>query len=409
MSVSLPLLDPNPREFSANPIFHLTLLLNPRRKEGESMQLELAQSRMQKCEMNDQLQAVQVELAQWRFQCLKQKCVLIDREMRLEANGIPFETRCSVPVDETVQVSVDEVILMEGDKRAAAVISAPACEVATEREEQPLPPPTTTTVVVKAVEEMETTTSSDDNPVDCEIVEPEVKIIDLSVSSPQERLDAEMDMSMDGMELATAKAAPAMKEEELTTASSGERSKELASDTAEEGKGTGAAAGDCFINLDFLLDDLPSQPQRHQKKAPQLVDLCFSPVVASPQEQEENKENEEQQQQQQQQKPLKKKNSVTKLNYKAISNNHHHSGGQSILVKRTGAVENSQKNVQFAADVHEAKDLNRVGGGCFIKQEPGSGGGGQPKKAFKVNFRRIHSKPAPSTTTTTAGERERKD
>lgn len=64
------------------------------------------QCQLEKCNLNQILYTTQKELAQWRFQCLKHKCILIDRESLLESNNITFEPRCAIPVDKSVSVSI---------------------------------------------------------------------------------------------------------------------------------------------------------------------------------------------------------------------------------------------------------------------------------------------------------------
>lgn len=377
------------------------------RNEGQSIRQELSHCRMQKCEMEDQLRLAQEELALWRFQCLKQKCVLIDREIKLEANNIPFESRCAVPVDETLHVAAADDVFVE-DKRPSEVVALrPDLK---EDEAEDSAHPLTDAVVVKqevvkqGAEEHEDPQQFLDG--DCEIIETPsnhaTEEIDLSVDMEVER-DVSLEMQLDHSAMATRKDLEVQKCEELLT-------------TSVVAKESPAKARDCFLDLDFLLDS-PDKANCMQKS---IIDLCASPppplaAKRDDRRQEveqqrvctENKENEQQMPQQQQQ--LKKKSSITKLNYKAISNNQ---GAKSILVKRTGITENPQKNVQFATDVtgqqeQAAKGLQRVGGGfgaagaatvggVFVKQEPGLG---QPKKAFKVNIRRIHSKPTPPNTT----------
>lgn len=354
---------------------------------------------MQKCEMEDQLRLAQEELALWRFQCLKQKCVLIDREIKLEANNIPFESRCAVLVDETVHVAAADDVLME-DKRPCEVAALPT-DVKEDEAEDSTHPLTAVVVKQEAVEpgaEAQEPFLDDD----CEIIETPsnhaTEEIDLSVDVEGVSLELQLDHSA----MATRKEGDVQRCEELLTTS-----------VAKESP---AKARDCLLDLDFLLDspDKANCMQRPPVLSP-VVDLCASPAppLAARKDDRaeevgkqrvdctENKENEEQM-------PQKKKSSITKLNYKAISNNQ---GAKSILVKRTGITENPQKNVQFATDatglreVEQAKDVQRVGGGLgaagatvegvFMKQEPGLG---QPKKAFKVNIRRIHSKPTPPST-----------
>lgn len=81
------------------------------RNETAILKTELMQCRMQKCELSEALQLSQEELARCRFQCLKQKCILIDREMKLEENKIEFEPRNLVPVTESVQLDDEEELI----------------------------------------------------------------------------------------------------------------------------------------------------------------------------------------------------------------------------------------------------------------------------------------------------------
>lgn len=379
------------------------------------MRQELRQSRMQKCEMEDQLQAAQEELAQWRFQCLRQKCVLIDREMRLEANNIQFESRCSVPVDDTVHVSVEEDGGLVRDERQPQVVNVDEeddmeLELSGEKEKeeeevtkQEKPKEENKEPFEAGKEEEQGNSILEDEPkqeqiedVDCEIVGvPGERVIDLCVNSPPEAVkEDEMDMSLEmdsNREVTTRKA-----KTEVLDSADGQRVVEEPLNIEMEPKGverktTVASSGqDGFINFDFLLNSPKNKPQ--PKSPPQFVDLC-SPDVRPTGGDNDNKENEEDEGKLPQQ---KKMSSMTKLNYKAINPNH---GAKSILVKRTGMAENNQKNVQFAAEVQkkeeEVKEPRRgvTVGGVFVKQEPGFNF--LAKKSFKVNFRTIHSKPSP--------------
>lgn len=361
------------------------------------MRQELSQSRLQKCEMNEQLHAAQEELALWRFQCLRQKCILIDREMRLEANSIPFESRCSVPVDESIPVSMDELTL-DDEKRAPTEVSVIL------EEDKPLP-----LVVVE-----------EGGDVDCEIVPPDANpFIDLSIESPpgdepEKRNESEpvsddhcIVMSVDKETLDTEKEVEDINHPESTpdVMSSKDispcKSPKLSNSTETEPEDKQGAP----INLDFLLDFSPGfkplpQPraQRPTPEAVPIVDMTLTGTSGG-EEESDDKENKER---------PKRKSGVTKLQYKAISNSHNNNncGGKSILVKRSAVPDAGQRNVRFATDEEDGKKEQKKGvdllgkrdGGVVVKKEPGAAGG-IVKKAFKVNVRYIHSNPSATTNT----------
>lgn len=396
------------------------------------MRQELSQSRLQKCEMSEQLHEVQEELAKWRFQCLRQKCVLIDREMRLEAHDISFESRCAVPVDKSVCVSIDEMLVGE--------LEGASPDVVVVVEEKPLIKLETG---VKAEKE-----EKEGEEEDCEIVvsEPD-PVIDLSscessppggtegigARPPQEMMlpvsEVLMDMSIEGgHSLATRMEhlGVAWEQEEvghLETSVAGlmvsgggddrARSKEVSplSEGIESDKVEATTEG-VPCNLDFLLDISPAMTIK-----PQLVYSQPSPVRSvlvditatdSEDSSSNNKENEDMAERTK--KP--RKSVVTKLQYKAISNSSNvKHGAKSILVKRSAVPEdNGQRSVHFAMDEEqqqqhrkgghskkEAADLN-LKGGVVVKKEGdlGAGPGLSGLKGMKkINIRRIHSRPLP--------------
>lgn len=357
------------------------------------MSQELSQARLQKCEMNEQLHAAQEELALWRFQCLRQKCILIDREMRLEANSIPFESRCSVPVDESIPVSMDELTL-DDEKGVPKEVSV------VPEEDKPLP---------LVLEE------GDD--VDCEIVPPDANpFIDLSTESPpgdepEQRNDSEpvsdehcMEMSIDMETVAAQTEVEDIYLPESTPEVMGSKdispckSPELCKSTGQESEGAP-------INLDYLLDFSPGfKPlplPRVQRPTPEVVSIVDMTITGtSGEEESDDKENKVR---------PKRKSGVTKLQYKAISNSHNNNiqngGGKSILVKRSAVPDAGQRNVRFAADEEDGKKEEKKGvdllgkrdNGVVVKKEPGATGG--VRKAFKVNVRYIHSNPSATTNT----------
>lgn len=397
------------------------------RNASDQMRQELSQSRLQKCEMSEQLHEVQEELAKWRFQCLRQKCVLIDREMRLEAHDISFESRCAVPVDKSVCVSIDEMLVGE--------VEGASPDVVVVVEEKPLIKLETD---VKAEKE-----EKEGEEEDCEIVvsEPD-PVIDLSscessppggtegigARPPQEMMEPAsevlMDMSIEGgHSLATRKEhlGVAWEQEEvghLETSVAGlmvsdgcddrARSKEVS--PLSEGIDSEATTKGVPCNLDFLLDISPAMTIK-----PQLVYSQPSPVRAtvvditatdSEDSSSNNKENVERTKK-------ARKSGVTKLQYKAISNSSNvKHGAKSILVKRSAVPEdNGQRSVHFAMDEEqqqkqqrqggqskkEAADLN-LKGGVVVKKEGdlGAGPGLSGLKGMKkINIRRIHSRPLP--------------
>lgn len=338
-------------------------------------------------------------MAQWRFQCLKQKCILIDREIRLEANNIPFECRSTVAVDETVHVSVDDwqekikpcefVVAVdeesdeEGEKAATPEVSSvtdPDVEVSImklpgeegynqvdqmllEIKAEPSSSPEVT-----AAEEIGTAATfpregGEKPPLKAEDSEEVLfvaaavgqdSVIDLCATIDQanvkrELMDASLDVSLADLSgLATRKAS------------------------------TGAAVPSSSgpINFDFLLDS-PStnKPQRHPSTA---ITPMMRKGTRSPPPDSEDKENDE---------GRMKRSTVTKLNYKPISK-----GRKSILVKRVGLAENQQKNVHFATDVKEREEEWKKDA---AKEEVAkeANPNDRPKKKMTVNIRTIHSRP----------------
>lgn len=57
---------------------------------------ELRQCRLQKAAVEEQLNNVELELARWRFEALKSRCLIIHREQLLEDSGIAFDADATV-------------------------------------------------------------------------------------------------------------------------------------------------------------------------------------------------------------------------------------------------------------------------------------------------------------------------
>lgn len=333
-------------------------------------------------------------MAQWRFQCLKQKCILIDREIRLEANNIPFECRSTVAVDETVPVSVDDwqekikpcefVVAVdeesdeEGEKAATPEVSSvtdPDVEVSImklpgeegyNQDDQMLleikaepsssPEVTVPTTFPREGRWEKPPLKAEDSEEVLFVAAPvgQDSVIDLCATIDQanvkrELMDASLDVSLADL--------------------SG-----LATRKASTGAAVPSSAGP--INFDFLLDS-PStnKPQRHPSTA---ITPMMRKGTRSPPPDSEDKENDE---------GRMKRSTVTKLNYKPISK-----GRKSILVKRVGLAENQQKNVHFATDVKEKEEeWKKDAAEEEVAKEANPND--RPKKKMTVNIRTIHSRP----------------
>lgn len=343
-------------------------------------------------------------MAQWRFQCLKQKCILIDREIRLEANNIPFECRSTVAVDETVPVSVDdwqEEVVAEKIKPCEFVVAVDE-ESDEEGEKAVTPEVSSVTDPDVEVSIMKLPGEEGYNQVDQMLLEikaepsssPEVTAAEeiataatfpreggekppLKAEDSEEVLFVAAPVGQDSVIDLCATIDQANVKRELMDASLDVSLGDL-SGLATRKASTDAAVPSSSgpINFDFLLDS-PStnKPQRHPSTA---ITPMMRKGTRSPPPDSEDKENDE---------GRMKRSTVTKLNYKPISK-----GRKSILVKRVGLAENQQKNVHFATDVKEREEeWKKDAAEEEVARDANSKD--RPKKKMTVNIRTIHSRP----------------
>ncbi|XP_053955558.1 protein Spindly [Anastrepha ludens] len=66
-------------------------MLNFCKQETDDLKKQLHAVRIQKASLEEQLRNVQQEMTRWRFEALKTRCVLLDRENILNENGLPFK------------------------------------------------------------------------------------------------------------------------------------------------------------------------------------------------------------------------------------------------------------------------------------------------------------------------------
>lgn len=74
----------------------LDSMLSYCKNETQELRKELYSCRMQKAVLDESFQNSQKELAKWRFEALKSRCIIIERETLLEENNIPFATKIPV-------------------------------------------------------------------------------------------------------------------------------------------------------------------------------------------------------------------------------------------------------------------------------------------------------------------------
>lgn len=356
------------------------------RKDTESLRQELMQVRMQRCEATDQLRDAREELAKWRFQCLKAKCVLIDREMRLEANNIAFEPSRAVPVNEAIEVSVEEDF-MDNRRHTDDCQQIGRGEEEHQQHSEIEETFEEATVVTDVVVE-ETGASS--SPGDCEIVEEaNAEVIDLVNSSVVMISTNVVQVKMEETE-AIAEIHPIIKTEVVEVPVVKEEEKEGTSKephpvtTSKKVPSNGFESLEQLFNFDFLLS--PKHKPQGLKATGTPVEVVNLVDVETGDE-GENKENVstiKTENQQQLIPPTKKKGCISKLSYKAINMN--------PTPKNPIA-----KNVHFGTDSTESESKVKGGnngnpvGAVFLRQDLKAAA--EPKKKFKVNFRRVHSKP----------------
>ncbi|KAL9914091.1 uncharacterized protein ACN2A1_001231 isoform 1-T1 [Glossina fuscipes fuscipes] len=72
---------------------HPSLAIGPKnkKKETDTLRLQLHSERLQRASLEEQLRNALQDMASWRFESLKSRCVLLNREYLLNEHKIPFE------------------------------------------------------------------------------------------------------------------------------------------------------------------------------------------------------------------------------------------------------------------------------------------------------------------------------
>ncbi|SPP79191.1 protein Spindly [Drosophila guanche] len=108
------------------------------KRETDEQKAQLHRMRIQKAALDQQMRSMQQEMARWRFEALKSRCVLIDRENLLTEHKIAFK------LVQAMEFSIEEAELQAARPR---IVSVAATERLTEAQAEETVPEATPVVV----------------------------------------------------------------------------------------------------------------------------------------------------------------------------------------------------------------------------------------------------------------------
>lgn len=129
---------------------------------------QLRQCRLQKAAVEEQLNNVELELARWRFEALKSRCLIINREQLLEDAGIAFDEDAAVA---PAIVQLARRMEQQPDVRPQMQLVRPKIELKIEPKTEPKTEPSLRSVEVPIVlpTSIKTERLNDDHAMDMDV------------------------------------------------------------------------------------------------------------------------------------------------------------------------------------------------------------------------------------------------
>ncbi|XP_023296427.2 protein Spindly [Lucilia cuprina] len=137
-------------------VLFLDSMLSFCKKETEDLKSQLHSVRIQKASLEEQLRNAQQDMARWRFESLKSRCILIDREHLLTENNIKFKPVHAIEYSISEKEQAEAKPRIVSNRRSSTFDNiverrsmTPSKLPITQEMSSPLPTPITTTPTIK--------------------------------------------------------------------------------------------------------------------------------------------------------------------------------------------------------------------------------------------------------------------